>query len=233
MWISARLSAARSARVIIRRVTWGFRWCIPNERLSDTGELLLDGMFKRSTGKGMPEYRSGQRIYVLFCLVPDAQGKWWGRHTGAATYGLWSAVHFAETFWQLQDRHTKKVSKYYRSYIGNFIFFVLFSYWDPIYDLQLMQNSIALNMLYILTLSDCDRGWIICNSTVKEELATLKANGNKKEVSCTRICSFNQLLNFECMFSTRKWPENCLHTAALSSQTLSSTIRTNGNELSL
>lgn len=46
-----------------------------------------------------------------------------------------------------------------------------------------MQDSIALNMLYILTLSDCDRGWIICNSTVKEELATLKANGNKKEVN--------------------------------------------------
>lgn len=52
-----------------------------------------------------------------------------------------------------------------------------------------MKNSIALNLLYILTLSDCDRGWIICNGTVKDELDTLKANGNKKEVSLNRKSS--------------------------------------------
>lgn len=74
--------------------------------------------------------------------------------------------------------------------------FSLFSYWDPIYDLQLMQNSIALNLVYILTLSDCDRGWIICNSTVTEELATLKANGNKREVSVNRKRSLEHFKNF-------------------------------------
>lgn len=56
------------------------------------------------------------------------------------------------------------------------------SYWDPEYDQALMHNSIALNLLYILTLSDIDRGWIMTTPEIRQQLNALQAKGNKKEV---------------------------------------------------
>lgn len=57
------------------------------------------------------------------------------------------------------------------------------SYWDSIYDQALFNNSIALNLLYILTLSDVDRDWILCSSEIRDQLYELQVKGNKKEVS--------------------------------------------------
>lgn len=61
-------------------------------------------------------------------------------------------------------------------------FHVCHSYWDPAYDQALMHNSIALNLLYILTLSDIDRGWIMTTPEIGQQLNELQAKGNKKEV---------------------------------------------------
>lgn len=58
-----------------------------------------------------------------------------------------------------------------------------FSYWDPRYDLQLMQDNIALNLLYIQTVSDIECDWIIATQDVKDQMASLQDRGNKKEVS--------------------------------------------------
>lgn len=60
--------------------------------------------------------------------------------------------------------------------------FSIFSYWDPCYDAQLLQDSVALNLLYIVTLSDIERGWIIASNDVKNQLNQLQIKGNKKEV---------------------------------------------------
>lgn len=59
----------------------------------------------------------------------------------------------------------------------------LFSYWDSIYDQVLFNNSIALNILYILTLSDVDRDWILSSSEIRDQLYELQVKGSKKEVS--------------------------------------------------
>lgn len=59
---------------------------------------------------------------------------------------------------------------------------IYFSYWDSSYDQYLMQDSIALNLLYILTLSDIERGWIITPNEIQDQLNILQARGNKKEV---------------------------------------------------
>ncbi|XP_037032551.1 sorting nexin-17 [Bradysia coprophila] len=55
------------------------------------------------------------------------------------------------------------------------------SYWDPYYDQHLMLDKIALNLLYIQTSSDVDRGWILTTNEIKDQLNVLQANGNKKE----------------------------------------------------
>lgn len=55
------------------------------------------------------------------------------------------------------------------------------SYWDPCYDIQLMQDKIALNLLFIQTISDIERDWIIVGPDVKKELRNLQERGNKKE----------------------------------------------------
>lgn len=67
----------------------------------------------------------------------------------------------------------------------SFFFFLLYaySYWDPNYDNELIKNSIALNLLYILTLSDVDHGWILTNPEIREQLNSLQKDVNKKEVT--------------------------------------------------
>lgn len=55
------------------------------------------------------------------------------------------------------------------------------SYWDANYDLELMRDRIALNLLYIQVLSDVERGWIITTRDLAEQLTDLQARGNKRE----------------------------------------------------
>ncbi|XP_055321009.1 sorting nexin-17 [Sitodiplosis mosellana] len=55
------------------------------------------------------------------------------------------------------------------------------SYWDCIYDQALFDNSVALNLLYILTLSDVDRDWILSGPDIRDQLYELQGKGNKKE----------------------------------------------------
>ncbi|GJQ68174.1 hypothetical protein Trydic_g10737 [Trypoxylus dichotomus] len=55
------------------------------------------------------------------------------------------------------------------------------SYWDNDYDLELMTDPIALNLLYTQTVSDIERGWILCMKEVKSQLAHLQARLSKRE----------------------------------------------------
>jgi hypothetical protein len=56
------------------------------------------------------------------------------------------------------------------------------SYWDPGYDLELVSNQVALNMLYIQTVADVERGWVLSSKEMKQQLALLQARGAKREV---------------------------------------------------
>lgn len=44
-----------------------------------------------------------------------------------------------------------------------------------------MRDRIALNLLYIQTVCDVEKGWIVASKDVKEQLCNLQARGNKKE----------------------------------------------------
>lgn len=47
-----------------------------------------------------------------------------------------------------------------------------------------IRSKIALNLLYIETSSDVDRGWILTTNEIKDQLNHLQSNGNKKKVRC-------------------------------------------------
>lgn len=55
------------------------------------------------------------------------------------------------------------------------------NYWDPSYDLDLMRDRIALNLLYIQSISDIEKGWVIAGSETRQILGSLQASGNKTE----------------------------------------------------
>ena len=55
------------------------------------------------------------------------------------------------------------------------------NYWDPSYDLDLMRDKIALNLLYIQSISDIEKGWVIASTDIRQTLSSLQASGNKTE----------------------------------------------------
>ncbi|KAM6954269.1 sorting nexin-17 [Aplochiton taeniatus] len=55
------------------------------------------------------------------------------------------------------------------------------SYWDTMYDSDVMDNRVGLNLLYAQTLSDIERGWILVNKDQHKQLKSLQEKGSKKE----------------------------------------------------
>lgn len=55
------------------------------------------------------------------------------------------------------------------------------NYWDSNYDLDLMRNKIALNLLFIQSISDMEKGWVIANAETRQCLNSLQASNNKTE----------------------------------------------------
>lgn len=55
------------------------------------------------------------------------------------------------------------------------------NYWEPSFDLDLMRDKIALNLLYIQSISDIERGWVIASPETRQCLSSLQLSGNKNE----------------------------------------------------
>lgn len=55
------------------------------------------------------------------------------------------------------------------------------SYWNPAYDLVLMKNSIACNLIFMQTVSEIEREWIIASPEVLKKLKSLQEYGMHKE----------------------------------------------------
>lgn len=45
-----------------------------------------------------------------------------------------------------------------------------------------MSDRVGLNLLYMQTVQDVERGWILTNHEIQRQLAALQAKGAKKEV---------------------------------------------------
>ncbi|XP_037807484.1 sorting nexin-17 [Lucilia sericata] len=80
------------------------------------------------------------------------------------------------------------------------------SYWNPQYDLELMKDSIALNLLYLQTLAEIEREWIIAPEEILKKLKSLQEYGLHKEyVEVARQLPLYGCLQF--LTSTVDYPE--------------------------
>lgn len=55
------------------------------------------------------------------------------------------------------------------------------SYWDSAYDSDVMEDLVGLDLLYIQTVSDIERGWILVNKEQHRQLKSLQEKASKKE----------------------------------------------------
>lgn len=71
--------------------------------------------------------------------------------------------------------------------------FCHFSYWDPSYDDDLLEDRICLNLLYVQAVGDVERGWTQTDNESRRKLVALQARGSKKEVSFLSFFNFYSL----------------------------------------
>ncbi|XP_071496097.1 sorting nexin-17-like [Diadema antillarum] len=55
------------------------------------------------------------------------------------------------------------------------------NYWDPAFDNDLLEDRVAMQLLYVQTLSDVSRGWVLASQDQLSRLQALKAKNSKKE----------------------------------------------------
>ncbi|XP_057308627.1 sorting nexin-17-like isoform X2 [Hydractinia symbiolongicarpus] len=56
------------------------------------------------------------------------------------------------------------------------------NYWNPKYDDDLLEDRIAMNLLYVQITDDMDRGWMLCTDENKAKIEKLQGKGSRKEV---------------------------------------------------
>lgn len=69
----------------------------------------------------------------------------------------------------------------HRSVKENNKVFLRKSYWDINFDNELMNDPIALNLLYVQTVAELEKGWIICTRDTRLHLTNLQAKLAKKD----------------------------------------------------
>jgi len=56
------------------------------------------------------------------------------------------------------------------------------NYWSAKYDDEIIEDRIAMNLLYVQISDDLERGWMLCSDAEKTKLDKLQADGLRKEV---------------------------------------------------
>lgn len=56
------------------------------------------------------------------------------------------------------------------------------NYWDTTYDLELLNDPVTLNLLYIQAAAEIRSGWILVTKEVQHQLENLQKSRSKKEV---------------------------------------------------
>lgn len=60
------------------------------------------------------------------------------------------------------------------------------NYWDTMYDVELLNDPITLNLLYIQAAAEIRNNWISITKEVQHELENLEKSGSRKEVCLLR-----------------------------------------------
>lgn len=72
------------------------------------------------------------------------------------------------------------------------------SYWDTMYDIELLNDPIALNLLYTQTVAEIHAGWIPVTKELQQHLESLEKSGNKEEVRLPREINTKFLSDLSC-----------------------------------
>lgn len=56
------------------------------------------------------------------------------------------------------------------------------NYWDATYDVELMNDPVTLNLLYIQAAAEIRSNWILTTKEVQHQLENLEKSGSRKEV---------------------------------------------------
>lgn len=81
---------------------------------------------------------------------------------------------------KLQDFESPFITYKYMSSMGAKIV-LRKSYWDTTYDLELLNDPVTLNLLYVQTAAEICSGWILTNKDTQYHLENLQKSGNRKE----------------------------------------------------
>ncbi|XP_043263744.1 sorting nexin-17 isoform X2 [Colletes gigas] len=81
---------------------------------------------------------------------------------------------------KLQDFESPFITNKYIHTIGSRVVLGK-NYWDVGYDLELMTNAVAMNLLYIQTVAEIQRGWILVADELQDRLTTSQSHAKKKE----------------------------------------------------
>jgi len=72
------------------------------------------------------------------------------------------------------------------------------SFWDPVYDDDLLDNRIAMNLLFVQAENEVDRGWLMATKDQHKQLSALQQKGSKKEyLRLARTLKYYGFLQFK------------------------------------
>lgn len=83
------------------------------------------------------------------------------------------------------------------------------NYWSKSYDQDLLEDRIAMNLLYVQITDDYDRGWILCSDTERKKFQKLQSQGSRKEALKLAQCfKYYGFLHFSPCISDYPEPES-------------------------
>jgi sorting nexin-17 len=82
---------------------------------------------------------------------------------------------------KLQEFESPYISLKSANVVGSHWIMLRKAFWDPTIDDELMEDRIAMNLLYIQAISDIDRDWVTASDEQLSRLSTLQQRGSKKE----------------------------------------------------
>ncbi|KAF3427754.1 hypothetical protein E2986_05278 [Frieseomelitta varia] len=83
------------------------------------------------------------------------------------------------------------------------------NYWDIEYDLKLMNDEVAMNLLYIQAVAEIHWGWILITDELKNQLTDLQKHGKKKEyLDIVRVSKYHGYIQFAPCFCDYPQPNS-------------------------
>ncbi|XP_054156548.1 sorting nexin-17-like [Oppia nitens] len=90
---------------------------------------------------------------------------------------------------------------------NNHVIIIRKSYWDPVFDDDLISDRIAINVLYLQTLYDIEKGLIEANKDIRRQLSSLHAKGSKQDyLQLARTLKYYGYIHFQPCFCD--YPQN-------------------------